>query len=110
MIGRRITDESVLAKLFTDIGPRNVKRPGGYTRILKIGPRFGDSAEMVVLQLVERKEEEAKAKPEAKKAAKADDKKPVAKKENSKKSETSSEEPKKASPRKKKTEDATAKA
>lgn len=52
--GKRIKDEAVLAKLFTDIGPRFVERPGGYTRMLKIGRRGGDAAEMVLLELVDR--------------------------------------------------------
>jgi large subunit ribosomal protein L17 len=39
--------------LFEDIAPRFVDRPGGYTRIVKLGPRYGDSAEMVILELVE---------------------------------------------------------
>jgi len=45
-------DEAV-RKLFDDIAPRFATRPGGYTRMLKLGPRFGDSAEMVILELVE---------------------------------------------------------
>jgi large subunit ribosomal protein L17 len=47
-----IYDESVVKKLFDDIAPRYAERHGGYTRILKLGPRRGDSAEVVVLELV----------------------------------------------------------
>jgi large subunit ribosomal protein L17 len=45
--------DDVVRKLFDDIAPRFATRPGGYTRMLKLGPRFGDSAEMVMLELVE---------------------------------------------------------
>lgn len=45
--------DEVVRKLFDDIAPRFATRPGGYTRMLKLGPRFGDSAEMVMLELVE---------------------------------------------------------
>jgi len=62
MAGRTLQDERVLAKLFTDIAPRFAQRPGGYTRILKLGRRFGDSSEMAILELVERKERERKRK------------------------------------------------
>ena len=45
--------DEVVKKLFDEIAPRFATRPGGYTRMLKLGPRLGDSAEMVILELVE---------------------------------------------------------
>jgi large subunit ribosomal protein L17 len=45
-------DKFVVHKLFEEVAPRYVDRPGGYTRILKIGPRRSDSTEMVYLELV----------------------------------------------------------
>ena len=42
-----------MEKLFTDLGPRFKKRPGGYTRILRMNPRPGDSAPMALMQLVD---------------------------------------------------------
>ena len=48
-----IQDRDIVHKLFSDIGPRFVDRNGGYTRILKIGPRNGDAAPMVLMELVD---------------------------------------------------------
>ena len=47
-----ITKEDVVTKLFAEIAPKYADRNGGYTRIIKIGPRRGDSAEMAILELV----------------------------------------------------------
>jgi large subunit ribosomal protein L17 len=48
-----IWDKKAVEKLFTELAPRYTERPGGYTRIVKLGPRLGDGAEMVRLELVE---------------------------------------------------------
>ena len=49
----KLGDNQVINRLFDEIAPRFANRNGGYTRMLKLGPRMGDSAEMVILELVE---------------------------------------------------------
>jgi large subunit ribosomal protein L17 len=72
----RLYDEGIVAKLFTNIGPRMKERPGGDTRIIKLGERHGDASEMVFLELVDYvlKTDDEKAK-KARKAEKKERKK-----------------------------------
>ncbi len=90
-VARYISDPAILAKLFTDIGPRMKERKGGYTRIMKLGFRQGDAADVVILELVDyafdaekeskttaKKDKAAPAKAKAAPKAKAD--KPAEKK------------------------------
>ena len=57
----RLRDKEVVGKLFSDIGPRFKERPGGYLRILKMGPRPGDSAPMAIVMLTEKAAVESSA-------------------------------------------------
>lgn len=74
-----IQDEKILNKLFTEIGPRMKERNGGYTRVLKLGYRQGDAADMVILELVDYKLESDKPAEEEPKAKKTAAKKSTAK-------------------------------
>ena len=55
----RLRDRAVVVKLFDELGPRYAARPGGYTRILKMGFRVGDNAPMALVELVDRPEVQA---------------------------------------------------
>jgi large subunit ribosomal protein L17 len=80
IVSRRLFDEGIVAKLFTNIAVRMKERPGGYTRILKLGERYGDAAEVVILDLVDYKLDTEGTGKKAKKEKKADAKKDDGKK------------------------------
>ena len=85
IVSARLYDEGIVAKLFTDIAPRMKERNGGYTRILKLGERLGDAAQVVILELVDYQlDVEGTDKKAKKKEAKAKEKKQAAENEKSK--------------------------
>lgn len=53
LVASRLGSNDMIKRLFDEIAPRFATKPGGYTRVIKLGPRLGDSAEMVILELVE---------------------------------------------------------
>jgi ribosomal protein L17 len=77
IVSSRLFDEGIVVKLFTNIAPRMKERNGGYTRILKLGERKGDAAELVVLELVDYKldtEQSAKKSKKKEEKSKSEDK------------------------------------
>ena len=80
LVSSRLFDEGIVAKLFTNIALRMKERPGGYTRVIKLGERSGDAAEVVILELVDykldtEKDSEKKAKKEARKEGRKESRK-----------------------------------
>src|SRR6059036_1889448 len=71
LAARELQDRTVMKKLFDDLGARFAARPGGYTRILRLGPRRGDGAEMAIVELLGSEYKPKKADEKGKKKAAA---------------------------------------
>jgi len=87
IVSARLYDEGIVAKLFTTIAPRMKERNGGYTRILKLGERLGDAAQVVILELVDYKLDIEGTENKAKKKEDRAEKAQAAKKEKAKEKE-----------------------
>jgi large subunit ribosomal protein L17 len=70
LVSRDIKDPKIVKKLFDSLGTRYSSRPGGYTRILRLGPRRGDGAEMAIVELLGSEYQPAKKEDKKKKSAK----------------------------------------
>lgn len=89
-VARFISDDAIVAKLFNEIGPRMKDRQGGYTRVLKLGFREGDAAEVAILELVDY-QLDTEIKEDKKAAKKAEPKASAPKKAPAKKASTTTE-------------------
>jgi large subunit ribosomal protein L17 len=98
----RLRDTAIVEKLFSDLGPRFKARPGGYTRILRMGPRPGDSAPMALMQLVDGPAAVAAEEPTDKKGKKAKAKTAAKPKTKAKAAAAAADAPAKKAPKKKK--------